>query len=308
MNQEGRETPSGVESNKRGSLTPEERKILSEVEEMTRLRTGDVDHIHGIEHVETVAWIAEYLANQEGADVFEATAAAWFHDWGRVREPERRERGDKKPHAAVSREKSQRLVLQTLLEEGTITEKEYQRILVVIDSHSKLPEGKMLEKKILRDADRISRFSAIGLQQVVKFAIEFGGKPFYLEGQPVLDPQAFLTPKDLKCAIDDINFAIQWYEILETKAGRQLVDRFRLLEIYKNFLKTFGKYKNDVSQEVWLKWIDSVVQIIQGKREALKEVGGVNNKEVRLEDILVLESPELFNEESFREFLEKDEE
>ena len=284
-------------------LTPEQEKLLLEIEEITRLRTGDVDKIHGIEHVETVARIAKYLAHKEDADVFEVTMAAWLHDWGRVRETERQEKGDKQPHAKVSRTKSQRLVLQPLLNEGKITEKEYQRILAVIESHSKLPEGKMLEKKVLRDADRLSRLSAMGLLQVVTDAKDSGGLPLYVEGQPIIRPREKIRLQDLKCVIDNINLVIGFYCSFETKAAKRLADKFELPEIYEEFLRTFAKYKDVVSQEMWEKWIASVAEESKKQRDEIEQESKEKNKEIGIEEILASEAPDAFSEENFRKFL-----
>ncbi len=293
-----------IEARETKKLTPEEEKLLSEVEEITRLRMGESDRIHGIEHVEVVAWLAKYLAEKEGGKVLEAAVGGWLHDWGRKGETERREKGVKIPHAEVSRTKSQRLILQPLLTEGKITEEQYQRILAVIEAHSKLPEGKMLEKKILRDADRLSRFSAMGLQQVVKSATEVDGKPFYLEGQPITNPKEFFGRKNLKCAIDDINFVVHWREILETEAAKQLANKFKLFEIYESFLRTFEKYKDTVDQEIWLKWIASAAENSKKPIDKLKQENKAHHEETSLEDILALEAPDVFSEENFKRFFE----
>lgn len=295
------------ETRKTEKLTPEQERILQEIEELTRLRADEADEVHGIKHQEMVVWIVKYLAGQESVDVFCVTVAAWLHDWGRVKEQEREKGGDRQPHAMVSVSKSQRLILKPLLEEGKIAEGDYQRILGIIEAHSKLPEGKMREKKVLRDADRLSRFSAVGLYQVMSAAIGAKRLPFYTSGQPIIRPRQAMLLKEVKCVIDDINLCGNGsYCFLETKAGRQLVDEFELLGIYDEFLRTFSKYKDTVNEATFFKWVASVARDNQIKLDKLKQAYAAEKREIKIEDILAIESPGVFNEENFLRFL-KDE-
>ena len=300
-------TESGEQGFKTDSYTPEQKQILAEVIEVTKLRfaqhSKEVSGAHGIQHIEIVAQFARYLAAKERVDPFEVEVAAWLHDWGRIGESGRLSRGCGKKHAEVSREKAKRMLLQQYFEDGRLTEKQYLHILGMVSEHSKLPEGKSKENKVLRDADRVSRFGIMGLWHVILYDLEKRDIPFYQKGRPIERDVGQPVEADIECVVDDINYTKDWYKILETPRAKELVDKYCLLSVYREFLKTFAKFNYKVPQDAWVDWVREVAGEIQKKQDVLTEEIGSENKERLLEEMLKLNNPEFFNEESLAKFL-----
>ncbi|MDD5043628.1 MAG: HD domain-containing protein [Patescibacteria group bacterium] len=290
-----------IKEHDKQSFSPEQKELVDEIKEITELQLRNIPESHGIEHTKLVEGFAHYLATQEGANVFEIAIAAWLHDWGRVGEKERREKNTSVPHAKISRVKSQRMLLGPLLEEGKLNSGEYQRILKIIETHSDLPGEPMLEKKIIRDADRLSRMGAIGLCHLME-AGEENKLPLYKEGRPILrspDPKSVM---DVQCVIDDINYCIDWASILETKAARKLVEEYHLVDLLQEFLKTFAKYKNQIRPEILIKWVSEEVGAIRVKRAEIEEK--FKTDKIKCEkELLKLEDPGIFNENRLKKFL-----
>ena len=283
--------------------SPKQKKLINEIKKINILRFKEVSDYHGAEHTQLVADFARYLAMKEGANVFEVEMAALLHDWGRVGENERRKKGVKVSHAEISKLKSQRLLLRQLLDEGEINSIQYQNILEMIKGHSDLPGGKMIGRKIIRDADRLSRFGVIGLHHLMLGAKD-SGLPLYQAGRHILRPSQPKPERDVTCAIDDINYVIDWKNILETKTAKKLVEGFNLVEILREFLRTFAKYKDRIkNDDIWIGWVTKVANSIRVKRnELLKRFSSGNEMEL-FENLLNLEKAELFNENSLKEYL-----
>ncbi len=291
-----------VEMSPQQSFSREQKKTIEEVREITEIRMRKIADYHGLEHTKLVVRGAHYLSAQEKVDPFVMEISAWLHDWGRVGEKQRYVEGNKTPHATISQQKAQRMLLVQLLQEGILNSSQYQRILEIVKSHSDLPGQPMRERKIIRDADRLSRFGVIGLNHLI-IGAEESGIPFYVEGRPVVRERVLKPKRDVKCAIDDINYVTDWENILETNTAKRLNEKKHLSEILKEFLRTYAQYKDRVSEDVFKTWVSFVAEEVREKQNTLIKNAHDEGREEPIEELYSLENPVLLGEESFKKYL-----
>lgn len=125
--------------------------------EQARAFYVDADSAHDFEHILRVTKMAERLAQQEGADIEIARAAALLHDIARHDE----DHGDTHlDHADVSARDAKIFLLQ-----NGATEAFGERVAEAIRSHRfrGLQKPQSLEAKILFDADKLDSIGAVGI-------------------------------------------------------------------------------------------------------------------------------------------------
>ncbi|MGG4177753.1 HD domain-containing protein [Virgibacillus pantothenticus] len=132
-----------------------------------RLFTDDITG-HDYYHMERVAHLARFIAEEEGADSFICEAAAWLHDVG----------DDKLFPKPVVIEKE----LDVLLQQISLSQQQIRAIKQAMQdvSFRKGKTPKTLEGKVVQDADRLDAIGAIGIAR----AFAYGGakgRPLYHE-------------------------------------------------------------------------------------------------------------------------------
>jgi uncharacterized protein len=140
---------------------PLETKVLANIyAEVERRFTAVDDLAHGWEHVNRVYKLAQYIAEQEGANQFVVGMAALMHDLGRTAAQD-----STTHHADLS------VALATeLLQTYQVPLETQEAILHAIIAHSfsRNIEPRTLEAYVVRDADRLDSLGAVG---VIRWAI-----------------------------------------------------------------------------------------------------------------------------------------
>lgn len=112
---------------------------------------------HDYFHIERVVNLANRIAAEENADLFQVELAAWLHDVG-----------DYKLHNGI--DKSAELITEFLSELNVSQETVSKTIEIVSEvSFSKGIQPTSLEAKIVQDADRLDAIGAIGLARVFAY-------------------------------------------------------------------------------------------------------------------------------------------
>jgi uncharacterized protein len=136
------------------------------------------DPVHGFDHVLRVYFMAERLAQAEGADLEIVRAAALLHDAGDGLAAEANDHTQRKAHHHASAD----FAAQALAAEGWSRER-ISAVQHCIRSHrfrddSESPQT--LEARVLFDADKLDAIGAIGVARALAFAVR--------RGQPVYAP------------------------------------------------------------------------------------------------------------------------
>lgn len=134
------------------------------------------DPVHGFDHVLRVYFMAERLAQAEGADVEVARAAALLHDAGDGLATEANEPTLRQGHHHASAS----FAAQTLRAEGWPVER-ISAVQHCIRSHRFRDDSeppRTLEAQVLFDADKLDAIGAIGVARAVAYAVR-AGQPLY---------------------------------------------------------------------------------------------------------------------------------
>lgn len=194
-------------------------------EEVRRKLSSDATG-HDYFHVERVAKLAGQMAQAEEADSLVCQAAGYLHDYCR---PDEKERGIcHTGEEALS-------IIRDILNASGLDERRREMVMECIAQHEYYPHlgGKaprLMESRILQDADRLDAIGAIGIARAFMFAGAHGN-PMYL-------PEAGRENAGTKSAV------AHFYEKLfllagemHTEAGRKTADHYH--EVMKHFLEEF---------------------------------------------------------------------
>lgn len=282
-----------------------DQETLGIIKERTEEQFRNFPEFHGWEHTDLVAGYAKLIALGEGKDVFNAEAAGLTHDWGRTVEGQDTAR---RKHAELSGVVSKDFY-RKLYEEKRIDAEQYGEIQRAIRRHSLNKETTRETLKIVRDADRLSRFGSLGLFHNLKGLMEDWKMPFYLDGQTIIrsDDAQIMERKEAKCAVDMLNFVLDWRKLIETEAGRRLIKVFE--PSYKAFLKLISNHVDIKDPQMWLGFIKQYADAFKNKKEEFKRnflwTGTAADFEEWLKFYEQIEDPLMFSEENFQAFLKK---
>ncbi|MBE3560613.1 MAG: HD domain-containing protein [Ktedonobacteraceae bacterium] len=135
--------------------------ILARTRQEVQRRFADIDDLaHGWEHIERVYRLAEYIARQEGADIFIVGMAALLHDLGRAMPQHEKQHGRGEHHADLSVKLAGQFLRHYRLAAETCEAIEHA---ILAHSFSRGVDPRTLEAKVVRDADRLDGLGAIGI-------------------------------------------------------------------------------------------------------------------------------------------------
>jgi len=171
-----------------------------------------------LEHTLRVLRIAEYLAKKEKADLQVVKFAAILHDIGKYKESE------EKRHAAISAEMS-----SNILDQFNLSDENKKKIIQAISIHSKYTGNKTMsiEDKIIQDADKLDRLSAVRI-----------GSFFYMGAIKKINFSNIIT-KIKNWINNNTNY--------NTKSAKQLSKE--KLKFCRNFISTFEKEWIDINEK-----------------------------------------------------------
>ena len=187
--------------------------------------------VHDFEHVNRVRRLALAIAAKEGYKDREAVeAASLLHDIGYYLTSTEKNHGQTGSAAAA----------EYLKENGFFTGGQVREIAHAIEHHcsNRGGEGKLLD--ILRDADMIEGFGAIGILRCIIFKAQTPFyDPSYVKGE-TWGLKAVDFDKRIDSGVgvggflvDHMNFQISWYDNLATETARQFVKpRVQFLKDY----------------------------------------------------------------------------
>jgi len=138
-------------------FSPQEKKIVR------LLKKEKLGGVHGWEHVKNVVEFSLTLQKYHGGNKKILIAASLFHDLGRIK-PEL--------HGKFSRKESVRLAKKILAKAG-YTSEEIQLVCQIIEEHDQPKfHSKILESRILKDADFLDGFGARGILRAAYYTGE----------------------------------------------------------------------------------------------------------------------------------------
>jgi uncharacterized protein len=211
-----------------------ENEILKKVEEYAK-SIKFPENSHNFEHADRVRNWALQIASEEGfADLLEVEIAALLHDIGTSL--------DRKRHGEVGAEMAEKF----LTENNLLPNDKIAEVCQAIKFHNKNRggEGKLLD--ILRDADMLDLFGAIGIMRTcVLHPLMKHFDPANVKGETWQ-----MTAKDFDqrfdsgrgtgdYIIDDLNFQISCSDNLSTETAKRLAKP--MIEYTKNFLLELEK-------------------------------------------------------------------
>lgn len=293
-----------LESFKREKENGFKEEVLAIIKKETNERLKDVSEYHGQEHTQIVVENAKLLALGEGSDPFNAEIAGWAHDWGRVSEKTDEKR---RKHAELSYEDSRKFFRQ-LWEEGKLTTKQFRYIEEGVLFHSDRRETQFENLKIIRDADRLSRFGSVGLYHLLSGGRE-EGLPLYLEGRPIIRPDdaPIMDFKEIKCIIDDMNACLDWVKMMETDSAKTLVNKLK--ETNNAFLVLFSQHQDLNDLDLWLAFVKELSNNFKQKKAEFAVAYQWKNSPEDFTNWLKFyedaEDPKIFSEENFQKFLKE---
>jgi uncharacterized protein len=171
---------------------------------------------HGLDHVERVAALAQYIAKQESYDPDEAQVAGLLHDIGRTVQEEEKDHGPAGVPLAT-------ILLDTFTNYDTVAKK---RILAAVRDHSDLhTEGRLTH--IVQDADMLDGLGAIGIMRAYtsKAALR-------------CYDQSNIAPtigKRNTTIHEQIAFQMEWLDMMHTETGRKIAQhRHAIMQTFLN--------------------------------------------------------------------------
>ena len=215
-------------------------KKIQQVEDYTKsIMNREV--AHDFKHVDRVRNWALQIAKKEGFEDLEAVEiAALLHDIGLLK-------ADKRSlHGEVGAE----MTTKFLKENNLLTQDKIAEICNAIKFHNKNREGEGKLLKILRDADMMDLFGAVGIMRAFTSK---SSKPEY-DVVNIKGETWQMTAVDFdkrfdsgigigNYIIDQINFQISCYDNLSTESARQFAKP--LIEFMSNYIKQFDMEIND---------------------------------------------------------------
>jgi uncharacterized protein len=131
------------------------------------------DPVHGFDHVQRVARLAERLGRQLGADLEIIRAAAWLHDASGAAPGSQ---------ARMSHEQDSAEFARRILTDEGWTEERIQAVQHCIRSHRFRGQEapRTLEAQILFDADKLDVMGAFGAARTIGYAVQ-AGQPAFAE-------------------------------------------------------------------------------------------------------------------------------
>ncbi|MEM8858557.1 MAG: HD domain-containing protein [Chloroflexota bacterium] len=201
-------------------------------ESMASIKNLDLKLAHDYKHVDRVrGWILQIAQNEGYNNLEQVEATALLHDIGLAHVEHRRD------HAKVGAQ----LAAQFLQEHALFSNQEIREIEEAIRYHSATSGGGTLGK-ILRDADKMELFGAIGIMRCITHsyslqdydAQQIKGETWQLpiEGFEKRFADGLGVGPSI---IDHLNFQISLYSDLYTKAAQELA--LPQLAYTKNFIK-----------------------------------------------------------------------
>lgn len=283
----------------KGSIKQDTLKLI---EEETKRQLEGISEFHGLGHTELVAKFSKVIALGENQDSTLAEAAAWTHDWGRVKE---KSDPQKRPHAELSALVSKEFY-RKLYEENKITPQQYGEIQRAVKLHSLSGETIRETLKIVRDSDKLSRFGPLGIYHNVLGLIE-EMVPFYIESEEIIRPEdaPIMERKDAKSVISMLNFCYDWKKMLETESAKKIMGK--LDANYKAFLELFLNHKDMTDGKFWISFLrEAADNFRKEESEFQNKLSKKNNRadfEAWLEFYETAADSEIFSEKNFRTFL-----
>lgn len=204
----------------------------------------DNEVAHDFKHADRVRNWALQIANKEGFEDLEAVgASALLHDIGLTKAEKRN------VHGEVGAE----MAAKFLKEKNLFSQEKVDEICHAIRYHNKNREGEGNLLKILRDADMMDLFGAVGIMRAFTFK----------SSQPEYDPVNIkgetwkMTASDFdrrfdsntgtgNFIVDHINFHISCYDNLSTETARQFAKP--LVKFMINFINQLDTEIHDVRQ------------------------------------------------------------
>lgn len=258
-------------------------------------------------HVEIVQEMAVVLAIAEGFNPYSARAMASVHDLRYWDGPERKARRISIDQSNAD-QRNAGDILSELVRAGKVDKTEYENFLLAIGLHSKSAEEDPrapLGRRILRDADKLSRMGIAGLVSIVEANGFYGNVPFYIPEDPIVRPMnsPIIPFKDIKSCITDINSCTgDWVKMMETGAGRILAPV--LARINHRFLETFKDNQTHLKYPEWLGWLNQIKAGIAIPRLVLRD--DLESERILLPEymsgLMGIEDPNLVSKASFNRF------
>jgi len=277
------------------------KKIMETLEKETLDKFANLSDGHGLGHTLRVKELAKIIALGENADTFKAETAALLHDWGRATEASDPQ---KRNHAVLSAEAAKPL-FRDFYEHKLIGAQQYGDIMRAIKRHDKRQETSRETLTIVRDADRLSRFGAVGMyQNMLGNFDEMPDALFYIEGHTVLkdNDAPALRGKDVQCQIDDFNAVRDYVRILKTESGKKIA---QILEpSWHAFLELVSRHLEINDNSFWLAYLKSRAEIVQMKMTAYQQ--NPDNQMETFDDQLAMlrqiEDVSIFSEDEFKKY------
>lgn len=282
-----------------------EGEALDAIKAETKKQLKNISDFHGWEHTELVADYAKLIAVGDGKNVFNAEVAGLTHDWGRAVEGQDTA---KRKHAELSGVVSKDFYRE-LYENKKITAKQYGETQRAVRRHSLNTETTRETLKIVRDADRLSRFGALGLYHNIKGLAEEWQLPFYIDGQEVLRPEnsPVMKRSELKCVVDHLNFVFEWIKIMETETGKKIIKIFE--PNYRALLKLISQHRDIKETKTWLDFLEPYALDFKKKKEEFEDsfqwTGTATDSEAWLKFYAEVDNQQVFTEENFEKFIQK---
>lgn len=198
--------------------TPEQQKIIHHTKQ--KIKTLFATHpikAHGFDHAWRVSKWAAIIANAEKEDVFLAEMSAWLHDIGRTTEPLL---GNTKKHYELSYDICRQWFKKDAIFFDALSVKEKLTILYAVRYHWNDAADKYKTAWILRDADKLDSFGAIGVKRTIDF-----------------------YNKDEQAIMHDLRLRYEMLHNLRSKKARQIMKNKNLFNHIYRYQHRILKYK-----------------------------------------------------------------
>ncbi len=136
---------------------------LNKIKKFVIKKISKNDDAHGIDHIEKTVKFAKYLAKKEKADICKCEIAAWLHDIAKKLEKKGKDHGNVGAKEA-------KIFLKTL----KLQKEDIKDIVYIIQRHNKGGKKKIIEAKIIWDADKLQLLGPKGLLRSYRYLISKG--------------------------------------------------------------------------------------------------------------------------------------
>ena len=189
---------------------------------------GQNDYSHCIQHTDRVVKMARHLCRQEGGDYFVISLAALFHDIARSME----DKGECLDHAKKGAELTKDILLKHKVSVDIIGE-----VVYCIQNHRSDGQGRTLESKILRDADKLDSLGAICVSRVIASSLQ--SRQYC---RPIFDSSIPLSGHETASAVHYLVLLIERYKnnnYFFTKTALNMAKE--RVQIMEEFVEQFKK-------------------------------------------------------------------